>query len=252
MSAAQEHSASPASARISWAVLTARGRVRETNQDAVVVGGLIGVGDAVKYQGVSLIPASGGRVFAVVDGMGGYSGGEDAAVLVAAELARLDGAPPREWFDSWMEAVSDKVFRAGIGLETPTMGAAVAMLVVTSAHIVSVNVGDCRAYRLTDGYLGQLSVDDREPGGPANILTQSLGGEPRTLDAHTLREPLPAEPGSRFLLCSDGIHGFVTPAELKASLSGAATPTEAVEKLATLADIASLDNYTALVFDITD
>lgn len=250
MSAAPEHDARSMLTRITWAVVTARGRVRKINQDAFVVGGLIGVGDAVRHQGVSAIPDAGVRVFAVVDGMGGHAGGEDAAILVAAELARLDGALLPERFDSWMESVSDKVLRAGIGLETPTMGAALAMLVVTSLHIVSVNIGDCRAYKLEDGYLGQLSVDDREPDGPANILTQSLGGEPRALDAHALRERLPVEAGARYLLCSDGIYGFVAPAELKAALVRAGTPSEAVEDVAMLADEVSQDNYTALVFDI--
>lgn len=234
---------------ISYAALTACGTVREVNQDVFVTGGLIGTGTVVAHQGVFRLPDRGTCVFAVVDGMGGHHGGEDAAGLVAAELARLHGEPVPSDFSRLCERLSDKVFRAGVGLETPSMGAAMAMLMVTSSHVVSVNVGDCRAYKLAGGYLGQLSVDDRGLDGPTNVLTQSLGGEPRVIDAHELRDPLDDDP-ARYVLCSDGVHGFVDAAAIKTTLLEMSDPAEAANRLVELAVGTSQDNYTVIVFDV--
>lgn len=236
---------------IAYAALTACGQVRRTNQDAFLADGLIGVGARATHRGLAGLSAENAYVFAVVDGMGGHQGGEDAAAMVAVELAHLDWTVFPEQADSVMERLSDKIFRAGVGLGTPTMGAAVAVLIVTEHHTVVANVGDCRAYKVAGGYLGQLSVDDRNLGGAANVLTQSLGGEPRVLDSHALRERIGTEPVTRYLLCSDGIHGFIDPAELKASLVEEATPAEAVDRLAGAVADVSQDNYTAVVFDVT-
>nr|WP_084189723.1 PP2C family serine/threonine-protein phosphatase [Tessaracoccus bendigoensis] len=242
------NSGAVAARRISYAALTACGGVREANQDAFVVCGLVGVGDLTCLDGDVMASPSGARVFAVVDGMGGHRGGEDAAVLVAAELARSDGAALPESFDSFLEGVSAKVHRAGLGLQTPGMGAAMALLAVTSRQVIVVNVGDCRAYKLADGYLGQLSIDDRAPGGAVNVLTQSLGGEPRRLDAHALVDPV--DGACRYLLCSDGIHGFVDPVEVKAALVNGRVPTDVVQRLSDLAERATQDNFTAVVLDV--
>ena len=106
---------------------------------------------------------------AVVDGMGGYAGGADAAALAATALAEADpGRAPEDW-DAWFEALSGRITRVGRAWDTPEMGATAAVLAIRPAGLVMANVGDCRIYRVAGGRLGRMSIDDRtqDPGSSA-------------------------------------------------------------------------------------
>lgn len=233
-----------------YAALTCCGRVRRVNEDAVVADGLVGVGTQARLVGARKLADEDPMVFVVVDGMGGHSGGQDAAGLVAVEMARLGPQARVGDLTPLFEAVSDKVGRAGAAWGTSDMGATAAVLVVSQDKVTVANVGDARCYRLIDGYLGLLTEDDHEPGGPANVVTQSLGGSPRALDVHQL-DFGHGTGTTRYLLCSDGLHGAVEGAAMKEALLACREPVAAVSALADMADPVSQDNYSIMVVDVT-
>ena len=68
------------------------------------------------------------------------------------------------------------------------MGASFAAIILQPDGFIVINVGDCRVYRVADGVLGQLSIDDSGPSRlepERTVLTQSVGGsEPYQVDSH--------------------------------------------------------------------
>jgi serine/threonine protein phosphatase PrpC len=185
---------------ITAAVLTHAGRVRQYNEDTVVVPGLISVGSlstpvAMSYQ-------HGDFVFAVVDGMGGHRGGQEASRLVAQQLA----TQPISDIVKALNAANELLYEAAE--QSPRlagMGATVAGILLTDAGAATgFNVGDARVYQWSQGYLMLLSTDDR-PTPDSHVVTQSLGGSdrPTGIEVHTTQ--LELHPNDRLLICSDGL-----------------------------------------------
>ena len=119
------------------------------------------------------------------------------------------------------------------------------------AHLV--HVGDTRAYRLRGERLACLTTDhvrEAPVGGRSNILTRALGVETEVrLDyaAH------PVALHDRYLLCTDGVHGSLTPetiADILRERSGSEDSARALVNAAL--DAGSTDNCTALVLDVVD
>lgn len=184
------------------AAMTVCGPVREQNQDAIMVDGLI----AQKSESVVQVSRNvdGAFTTAMVDGMGGYAGGGDAALMAACTLSRYDLDPhDLRGADTFCDRLSRTIAQAGAAWGTPEMGAAFAMLTLRDGMAATANVGDCRVYRYrrSEEVLGQLSEDDRLRGGHG--ITQSLGAFSRSLNAHGYVEPV--EDGDLFVLCCDGV-----------------------------------------------
>jgi PPM family protein phosphatase len=172
----------------------------------------------------------------VCDGMGGNGPGDVAsrvAVWTFAERIRA-GDDVKEALVEADRRIADCLPR-WIG-----MACAVALRVgegqVTLAHI-----GNCRAYRLRDGVLSQVTVDHSlaeryraqgqippgiDPQELQYILTRSLGaGE---VDVQVLA----TRPGDLLLLCSDGLHRTVPHDEIARALAvGAGDPDSACRAL---------------------
>jgi serine/threonine protein phosphatase PrpC len=118
------------------------------------------------------------------------------------------------------------------------------------AHVL--HVGDSRAYRLRGDRLTLLTTDHvREDGtGRSNILSRAIGVEPEVrLDYAT--QPLALH--DRFLLCSDGVHGFLTAETITDILrERSASEDSARALIAAALEYGSTDNCTALVLDVVD
>ena len=154
-------------------------------------------------------------IAAMADGIGGAKGGR-----IAAETA------VRGFLDGFCDLPETmEVQRAGakivsalngwintMGRQDPKlagMGCTLTALVLRGrvAHIL--HVGDTRAYRLSGDRLTCFTTDHvRQDGaGRSHILTRALGVETEVrLDYATQ----PVGLHDRFLLCSDGVHGFLT------------------------------------------
>ena len=202
--------------RINVRAFTDVGLRRKRNEDAVMVAGWIcqnREGSLVAMDFEPTFPF----VCAVADGMGGHAGGNIASRLALTVIA--ERAP--QWRS--VEDVVDTVSYAneqvrGVGVETTEfegLGTTVAGVCLTVNEIIVFNVGDSRVYSMTGGQLQQLSHDDAvldAEGRPTNVITQSLG---QNGPVQTHVTTLPVRPGT-YLMCSDGVHGMLGDADLRA------------------------------------
>lgn len=238
----------PLLVRIDACGRTEIGPNRTQNQDAIVVAGCVGIASGARliWRGEITGP---GVLVAVVDGMGGHTGGAEAAGLIATALAQADVGAIGDRWDDWFEALSRKVAQAGSVWGTADMGATVAVLGVTPDGLVMTNVGDCRIYRLAGGRLGQLSVDDRTATPGSSAVTQALGGSIRT-DSHLWRQPF-AGGQERYLLCSDGVWETLGAATLRDICAAERPAADVAEDLArAIYTFGGGDNGSAVVVDI--
>jgi serine/threonine protein phosphatase PrpC len=195
-------------------------------------------------------------IAAIADGIGGAKGGR-----VAAETA------VRGFLDGFCDLPeSMEVQRAGarivsalnawlntIGRQDPKlagMGCTLTALVLRGRVAHLLHVGDTRAYRLSGNRLTCLTTDHvrQDGGGRSHTLIRALGVETEVrLDYAT--QPMALH--DRFLLCSDGVHGFLTEERIADILRERSAPEDTAGALVAVAlQSGSTDNCTALVLDV--
>lgn len=218
-----------------------------------------------------------GRLMAVADGMGGHAGGGLASQFACKALADYYRKLPRRCSLSkpveLCRHLSDLIFRIDRRLRTKAsaisafrdMGTTLSCLVLTATHSIIGHVGDSRIYRWRGGHLSCLTRDhsfvqemitegevDPEDAGNhplKHLLTQAVGTcEPLE---HVMSRVDAVKAGDRFLLSSDGLHNFVSHAQISRLL---AWDTDAGRLAAGLVDMAlangTRDNVTALVVNV--
>ena len=195
-------------------------------------------------------------IAAIADGIGGAKGGR-----VAAETA------VRGFLDGFCDLPETmEVQRAGarivsalngwintMGRQDPKlagMGCTLTALVLRGRVAHLLHVGDTRAYRLTGDRLTCLTTDHVRPdgGGRSHTLNRALGVETEVrLDYATQ----PVALHDRLLLCSDGVHGFLTDQSIADILRERSAPEDTAAALVGAAlQFGSTDNCTALVLDV--
>lgn len=240
---------------VEYACLTDVGVRRSHNQDSY----------AVSLQSDEQAWKERGHLLLVADGMGAHAVGELASKL-ATDLIPLNyhkfaalGAPAalRRAFAEANSTIHQK------GSHNPDfegMGTTSSALLIRPEGAWIAHVGDSRIYRIRSGYIEQLSYDhslqwelarrqgldpDEIEGVPSNVIVRSLGPEP-TIQVD-VEGPHPILPGDTFLLCSDGLSGLVSDAEMGAIV----TSLPLQEACRFLVDLANLrggpDNITVLL-----
>ncbi|MEV0892933.1 PP2C family serine/threonine-protein phosphatase [Promicromonospora sp. NPDC050262] len=228
------------------------GLVRSNNQDSA-------------YAGPNLL--------VVADGMGGHAGGDVASALTIAALVGLDR--PDHSSDQSMSELERSIDRARQDLVDATtadpdlagMGTTVTALLKSGNTLAMAHLGDSRAYLLRDGTLAQVTVDhtfvqhlvdtgritpdEAESHPQRNVVMRVLGDFDLDLTPDlSIRE---AVPGDRWMLCSDGLSGFVPDSEIAEVLNTVPDPYDAVERLVSMSMRAgSTDNITVVVADVLD
>jgi PPM family protein phosphatase len=228
------------------------GLVRSNNQDSA-------------YAGPNLL--------VVADGMGGHAGGDVASALTIAALVGLDR--PDHSSEQSMSELERTIDRARQDLVDATtadpdlagMGTTVTALLKSGNTLAMAHLGDSRAYLLRDGTLAQVTVDhtfvqhlvdtgritpdEAESHPQRNVVMRVLGDFDLDLTPDlSIRE---AVPGDRWMLCSDGLSGFVPDEEVAEVLNTVPEPYDAVERLVSMAMRAgSTDNITVVVADVLD
>ena len=195
-------------------------------------------------------------IAAIADGIGGAKGGR-----VAAETA------VRGFLDGFCDLPETmEVQRAGarivsalngwintMGRQDPKlagMGCTFTALVLRGRVAHLLHVGDTRAYRLSGDRLTCLTTDHVRPDGGArsHTLNRALGVETEVrLDYATQ----PVALHDRLMLCSDGVHGFLTEQSIADILRERSAPEDTAAALVAAAlQSGSTDNCTALVLDV--
>lgn len=139
------------------------------------------------------------------------------------------------------------------------MGSTAVGLVAHGRAVALFNVGDSRAYRVGEGRLVQLSVDDSmspnwKPGTGVernNKLLQSFGGRTvfSDIQPNVHREPL--EAGSTYLLCCDGLYETLLEEEM-AALVGEDLVASAQALLQAALEKKARDNVTVALVRVKD
>ena len=197
-------------------------------------------------------------VAAIADGIGGAKGGRVAAETAVRGF--LDGfcdlpetmevrraaARVLDPLNGWIYSQAQRDSKlAGMGCTFTAL-----VLRGRVAHVL--HVGDTRAYRLSGDRLTCLSTDHvRDDGtGRSHVLTRALGVETELrLDYAT--QPMARH--DRFLLCSDGVHGFLGAKAIADILRERSASEDTARALVTAAlQSGSTDNCTALVLDVVE
>ena len=246
--------------QLQYGGITDVGRVRERNEDAYLVSP---------------------PVFVVADGMGGHDGGDVASGIVVEEFASLADPTPEPALDlaRGREVIAGALARShqrisefsaaqpdrdGHRFRAGTT-AVVALLVEDDGpQWLLANLGDSRIYRLDGGRLEQVSVDHSlvqqmvssgriSPAEAAthperNVVTRALGIA-GSVEPDYFR--LPAAPGVRLLLCSDGVSEMIADDQIAAILAEESDPEAAAEQVVAVAvEAGGRDNATAVVVDV--
>ena len=128
-------------------------------------------------------------------------------------------------------AKANRLIRERARSRAAPIGSTVVTLLLSGARYAVFWAGDSRAYRVRGGELVQLTRDhtqvqervdrglmtaDEARGHPmAHVLTRAVGVDEEPALAYAEGE---VRPGDRFLLCSDGLHGCVSPREIYEAL----------------------------------
>jgi protein phosphatase len=210
-----------------------------------------------------------GHVFIVADGMGAHAVGELASKmacdLIPHTYRKIRSGTPAEAITKAFREVSALIYsRASANRDFQGMGTTCSTLLLLPEGALVAHVGDSRVYRTRRGRIDQLTFDhslvwelvrrnhltteQANLSVPKNVITRSLGPE---ADIEVdIEGPLAVELGDVYLLCSDGLSGFVEDHEIGA-LAANFHPRDACRYLINLANLrGGLDNITALIVRI--
>jgi serine/threonine protein phosphatase PrpC len=233
--------------KLTTALRSDKGRVREINEDAVAEAPELGL-------------------VVLADGMGGHNAGEVASALAVntildsvragwpyrSELppdaaGGAEGALLRRAVEVAHAAIREM---ADSQPQYEGMGTTVVTCLLHDGRAIVAHVGDSRLYRLRGGELRQITRDhslvedliakgfySREEARQnvrRNILTRALGsGDSVTVDLHAE----PAEVGDVYLLCSDGLTEMVNDEQIRLTLQKfSANLDHSADQLVTLAN----------------
>jgi PPM family protein phosphatase len=207
------------------------GSVRRNNEDAFVAADLAGPRYEDSDVAVRFAPGPRGCFVAVADGMGGAAAGEVASALAlrsAEQSLRNDAlSAPLDALDRALAYAHSEVRRAAETKERQGMGTTLvtALFHESSAYVAA--VGDSRAYLARRGEIVQVTTDHSfsellarsgEEGRRAaqqadfkNVVLQAIGQQ-GTVECSLSAIDLAYN--DVLLLCSDGLSGYVTAAEM--------------------------------------
>jgi protein phosphatase/serine/threonine-protein phosphatase Stp1 len=230
---------------------------------------LTNVGAVRKHNEDNMLSRPDLGLWVVADGAGGHDSGEVASGMIVAELDRLPRhltgsevlAEVRLTMSRVHQALREEAAsRGGDSMIASTF----VSLIIRDNHFACLWAGDSRAYLLRHGVLSQISRDhslvqelvdsgnlapeDAEHHPHANVITRAVGADSETLELDKVIGI--AEPGDRFLLCSDGLCKTLSEAEI-ASLLGAPDGVPPSELLIAAALSHGVnDNVTAVVVEV--
>ncbi|MEZ4409811.1 MAG: Stp1/IreP family PP2C-type Ser/Thr phosphatase [Polyangiales bacterium] len=244
------------------------GRIRDHNEDNFIIADLSA--REKDLASGSFDVGERGFLFAVCDGMGGALAGEVASQMAVDVIHGIvqDSNAPKDR-DDFAQVLVAAVQEAGarIFLAAKTnrnqhgMGTTATVAGVYGSTLFVGQVGDSRAYLMREGRLrqitkdqslvsklieaGRLTEEQAETYEHAHIILQALGTADTVsvdLSFVDLRQ------GDALMLCSDGLSGLATNAQIHEALSTVETPADCCQRLVDDAnDAGGHDNITVVV-----
>ncbi|MBO0947723.1 PP2C family protein-serine/threonine phosphatase [Fibrella forsythiae] len=233
------------------------GRSRHDNQDTYISQPLWSAQDAL---------------LVVIDGVGGYAGGAEAAALAKDSIVQYMATPTGDTLTMLREAVihaNNQIVRQR--RQDPSLGRMCCVLTAAVADaatnkLLFVHVGDTRLYRFRHQQLDKLTHDHSLVGlrEDANQLTEreamrhprrneilrNVGSEAHRVDDPDFLESDETDflPGDLLLLCSDGLTDMLTRAEITDILTQTTGADEQIAELIRQAnDRGGQDNITVVL-----
>ncbi|MGE9782637.1 Stp1/IreP family PP2C-type Ser/Thr phosphatase [Janibacter sp. G368] len=215
---------------------------------------------------------AGPHLLVVADGMGGHAGGDLASATVITELVEIDhdsltAAEASTQLGRAITRANGEIARTyADNAELEGMGTTVTAIMRARNKLILAHIGDSRAYLLRDGRLSQITKDhsfvqtlidegriteeEASTHPQRSVVTRVLTGADDDEPDLGARE---AHLGDRYLLCSDGLSGFVAIDTIEEILTGGTPPGQAADDLVSLALRAGApDNVTVVVADVVE
>ncbi|MFV0434081.1 MAG: Stp1/IreP family PP2C-type Ser/Thr phosphatase [Leucobacter sp.] len=179
---------------------------------------------------------AGDFLYLVADGMGGHAGGDVASAIAAQEMSKLDVVPtgsPEATTNVLRSAVLDTNTRLRDTVkerpEIAGMGTTFTGFITVGDHLALAHIGDSRLYLLRDESLRQITADhtfvqrlvdagkiteeEAKTHPRRSVLMRVLGDVEAFPQIDT--SVLQTVPGDVWLLCSDGLCGYVDDSDIE-------------------------------------
>ena len=223
----------------------------------LIVYSAINIGLVRKNNQDSILVDEDNGLFIVADGMGGHQGGEVASYLAVQTISKRmndktkrTNSPINDLKQACTEANATIYQESKNNLKLRGMGTTLCMFFCPNRKDQKsyvVNIGDSRIYMEKEDKMWLLTEDHNfittqqkasflsgepmpAPSSEDNILTKSVGFFPK-MEPDILEKKL--EQGEKYLICSDGLSGFVPYEEIHAILKTCAlhdVPGECIKK----------------------
>ncbi len=235
------------------AILSHVGMVRRNNQDSGFAGS---------------------RLFFVADGMGGHAGGDVASALTAQAVAKIDGKE-FESADAAAFALSDQLLDANRVLanavherpELAGLGTTFSGFYTVDKTLGIAHIGDSRIYRFRSGELrqitsdhtfvqrlvdsGQITEEEAKTHPRRSVLMRVLGDVDAAPEIDTAT--VETQPGDIWLLCSDGLCGYVSERAIRFELQDGIDIEHTAERLVQRAlNNGAPDNVTVALVEVAE
>lgn len=214
-----------------------------------------------------------GALFVVADGMGGHTQGDRASELAVTTVREVYyQAESADNAASLIQAIrqankfiyDENIARTDITDKKNGMGTTCIAAVLQGKALIVANVGDSRVYVIHEGQIRQVSQDhslvaqlvregtitaeQANSHAQRNVIYRSLGTEAE-VEVDLFEEPV--EEGDALILCTDGLSGLVSDAEML-HIVETYEAEECVQQLIAHANAAGgPDNITAVVVRVT-
>ena len=217
-----------------------RGLLREENQDAIMVDGLIERKEfRLLLHDDGLYYSKHGLLCAVADGLGGHQGGATASMLVLEALSRerhysgkrLNLTDAKKHIEKQIQDLHELLIKQGQSSpDLYSMGTTLTGVYLNLDYNLFFHVGDSRLYRFRGDFLMQLTKDhslenitqqvtgEPETGAKSGTITNCIGGgisvkcEPEIAEINYVT-------GDTLLICSDGLSDMLALEKIEETLS---------------------------------
>ncbi len=216
--------------------LTDPGKVRERNEDSVVI----------------VENASGEVLMCVADGMGGHKNGEVASSIAITHISKrfksISSVGNKEdainWIQSTVSEANIEIFKyVSVHPESTGMGTTMVLAILTPTFLLFGNVGDSSGYVIKNKKLhkvtidhtlvnllvksGELTEDEAKDHPRKNVLMRALGATPNVeVDIFNVELGIDG-----IMLCSDGLTNMLNDIQINKVLNSDFSIEEKLKKL---------------------